>query len=132
MANNKNMKMIYNNIIMTHQPNKHFNTYKEGLDLVFLREYCMEHGGTADVPAGRDTGGGGRAGTVGGVRGTGLLQVHGSQRRGGQGLLHGLRLRGRVRVRLPLLPRRRRVGGEHRGGHAVRGARHQRTGAANC
>ena len=38
------MKMIYNNIIMTHQPNKHFNTYKEGLDLVFLREYCMEHG----------------------------------------------------------------------------------------
>ena len=44
MANNKNMKMIYNNIIMTHQPNKHFNTYKEGLDLVFLREYCMEHG----------------------------------------------------------------------------------------
>ena len=44
MANNKNMKMIYNNIIMTHQPNKHFNTYKEGLDLEFLREYCMEHG----------------------------------------------------------------------------------------
>lgn len=38
------MKMIYNNIIMTHQPNKHFNTYKEGLDLEFLREYCMEHG----------------------------------------------------------------------------------------
>lgn len=29
---------------MTHQPNKHFNTYKEGLDLKFLREYCMEHG----------------------------------------------------------------------------------------
>ena len=29
---------------MTHQPNKHFNTYKEGLDLEFLREYCMEHG----------------------------------------------------------------------------------------
>ena len=23
---------------------KHFNTYKEGLDLEFLREYCMEHG----------------------------------------------------------------------------------------
>lgn len=44
MANNKNMKMIYNNIIMTHQPNKHFKTYKEGLDLEFLREYCMEHG----------------------------------------------------------------------------------------
>ena len=44
MANNKNMKMIYNNIIMTHQTNKHFNTYKEGLDLEFLREYCMEHG----------------------------------------------------------------------------------------
>ena len=29
---------------MTHQTNKHFNTYKEGLDLEFLREYCMEHG----------------------------------------------------------------------------------------
>ncbi len=26
-------------------PNKQFNTYKEGLDLEFLREYCMEHGG---------------------------------------------------------------------------------------
>ena len=25
-------------------PNKHFNTYMEGLDLEFLREYCMEHG----------------------------------------------------------------------------------------
>ena len=25
-------------------PNKQFNTYKEGLDLEFLREYCMEHG----------------------------------------------------------------------------------------
>ena len=29
---------------MTHQQNKHFNSYKEGLDLEFLREYCMEHG----------------------------------------------------------------------------------------
>ena len=29
---------------MTQQPNKQFNTYKEGLDLEFLREYCMEHG----------------------------------------------------------------------------------------
>ena len=29
---------------MIHQSNKHFNTYKEGLDLEFLREYCMEHG----------------------------------------------------------------------------------------
>ena len=29
---------------MTHQQNKHFNTYKEGLDLEFLREYCMKHG----------------------------------------------------------------------------------------
>ncbi len=28
---------------MTHQQNKQFNTYKEGLDLEFLREYCMEH-----------------------------------------------------------------------------------------
>ena len=25
-------------------PNKQFNTYKEGLDLEFLREYGMEHG----------------------------------------------------------------------------------------
>lgn len=25
-------------------PNKHFNTYKEGLNLEFLRKYCMEHG----------------------------------------------------------------------------------------
>ena len=88
--------------------------------------------GAANVRAGRDAGGGGRASAVGGLRGAGLLQVHGAQRRGGQGLLHGLRLRGRVRGRLPLLPRRRRVGGEHRGGHAVRGARHQRTGAAGA
>ena len=29
---------------MTHQPNNQFNTYKEGLDLEFLREYCIEHG----------------------------------------------------------------------------------------
>ena len=29
---------------MTHQQNKQFNSYKEGLDLEFLREYCMEHG----------------------------------------------------------------------------------------
>ena len=32
------------NIIMTQNKNKHFNTYKEGLDLEFLRTYCMEHG----------------------------------------------------------------------------------------
>lgn len=25
--------------------NKHFNTYKEGLDLEILRQYCMEHEG---------------------------------------------------------------------------------------
>ena len=25
-------------------PNKHFNSYKEGLDLEFLRAYCMEKG----------------------------------------------------------------------------------------
>ena len=29
---------------MSHQTNKQFNSYKEGLDLEFLREYCMEHG----------------------------------------------------------------------------------------
>ena len=28
---------------MIHQPNKYFNSYKEGLDLEFLREYHMEH-----------------------------------------------------------------------------------------
>ena len=28
---------------MTHLQNKQFNTYKKGLDLEFLREYCMEH-----------------------------------------------------------------------------------------
>ena len=33
---------------MPHQSNIHFNTYKEGLDLEFLREYCMEHGGAFD------------------------------------------------------------------------------------
>ena len=26
------------------QDNKHFNTYKEGLDLEVLRRYCVEHG----------------------------------------------------------------------------------------
>ena len=36
--------------------------------------------GAADVPARRDAGGSGRAGAVGGLRGAGLLQVHGSQR----------------------------------------------------
>ena len=71
---------------------KHFNTYKEGLDLEFLREYCMEHGER------RDAGGDGRSGAVGGLRGEGMLQVHGAQRRAGQGLLHGLRFRGRVFV----------------------------------
>ena len=29
---------------MTHQQNKQFNTYKEGLDLEILRRYCAEHG----------------------------------------------------------------------------------------
>ena len=29
---------------MPHQSNVHFNTYKDGLDLDFLREYHMEHG----------------------------------------------------------------------------------------
>lgn len=26
-------------------PNTHFNSYKEGLDLEFLRAYCMEYWG---------------------------------------------------------------------------------------
>jgi len=30
--------------VMTHQQNKQFNTYKEGLDLEFVRKYSMEHG----------------------------------------------------------------------------------------
>ena len=34
--------------------------------------------GAADVRAGRDAGGGGRAGAVGGVSGARMLQVHGS------------------------------------------------------
>ena len=29
---------------LTHQPSKQFNTYKEGLDLELLREYCIEYG----------------------------------------------------------------------------------------
>ena len=29
---------------VTHQQNKQFNTYKEGLDLEFVRKYSMEHG----------------------------------------------------------------------------------------
>jgi hypothetical protein len=29
---------------MTQQQNKHFNTYKDGLDLQFLYDYCIEHG----------------------------------------------------------------------------------------
>ena len=29
---------------MTQQMNKHFNTYKEGLDIEVLRQYCMKHG----------------------------------------------------------------------------------------
>jgi len=28
---------------MTHQSNKQFNTYKEGLDMEFMWEYCMKH-----------------------------------------------------------------------------------------
>ncbi len=33
---------------MPHQSNVHFNTYKDGLDLDFLREYHMEHGEVFD------------------------------------------------------------------------------------
>jgi CRP-like cAMP-binding protein len=35
---------VYNTSISRIMNNKHFNSYKEGLDLEFLREYCMEHG----------------------------------------------------------------------------------------
>ena len=34
--------------------------------------------GTADVRAGRDARGGGQTGAVGGLRGAGMLQVHGA------------------------------------------------------
>ena len=54
--------------------------------------------GAARDGARRDAGGGGRAGAVGGLRGARMLQVHGSQRRGGQGLLHGLHLRWQTTV----------------------------------
>ena len=81
---------------MTQNKNKHFNTYKEG----HLQGGAgpgvpagVLHGarGAARDGAGRDAGGGRccetteclveghrRAGTVGGLRGAGLLQVHGS------------------------------------------------------
>lgn len=109
--------------------NKQFNSYKEGLDLEFLREYCMEHGErrvmergeTLEEAASRHSGWRSWSGAASSTWFT-------TTRR--EGLLHGLRLRGRVRGRLPLLPRRRRVGGEHRGRHALRGAHHQRTRAA--
>lgn len=111
-----------------------YEKYMQARREAYMLPAHVLHGawGTADVRAGRDAGGGGRAGAVGGVRGARMLQVHGAQRRGVQGLLHGLCLRGRVRGRLPLLSRRRRVGGEHRGGHALRGAHHQRTRAASA
>jgi len=32
-----------NRMTMTHQSNKQFNTYKEGLDMEFMWEYCMKH-----------------------------------------------------------------------------------------
>ena len=127
------------------QDNKHFNTYKEGLDLEFLREYCMEHGERRTFLRGETLEEAGEpAQWVAFVeRGCFKYMVHNDEEgrsatketlatKGTQeGLLHGLRLRGRVRCRLPLLPRRRRVGSEHRGGHALRGARHQRTRAAS-
>ena len=63
---------------MTHQPNKQFNSYKEGLDLEFLREYCMEHGERRPFDRGETLEEAGRAGAVGGVRGARMLQVHGA------------------------------------------------------
>ena len=104
---------------MTHQQNKQFNTYKEGLDLEFLREYCMEHGERRVMERGETLEEAGEpAQWVAYVeRGCFKYMVHNDEE-------------GKDYCRLPLLPRRRLVGGEHRGGHAVRGARHQRTGAA--
>ena len=57
---------------------KDFNTYKEGLDLEFLREYCMEHGERRVMERGETLEGPRRAGAVGGLRGARLLQVHGA------------------------------------------------------
>ena len=31
---------------MAHLSHKHFNSYKEGVNLEFLRDYCIEHGET--------------------------------------------------------------------------------------
>ena len=116
-------------IVTAMTPNKQFNTYKEGLDLEFLREYCMEHGERRVMERGETLEEAGEpAQWVAFVeRGCFKYMVHNDEEgrsatketlatKGTQeGLLHGLRLRGRVRGRLPLLPRRRRVGGEHRG-----------------
>lgn len=44
--------------------------------------------GAARDGARREAGGGWRAGAVDGLREAGLLQIHGSQQRGEQGLLH--------------------------------------------
>ena len=51
---------------MTHQQNEQFNSYKEGLDLEFLREYCMEHGERRVMERGEtlEAGGAGRLPSV--------------------------------------------------------------------
>ncbi len=51
---------------MQHLPNKHFNSYKEGLDLEFLRAYCMEYGERRSFERGETLEEAGRAGVVGG------------------------------------------------------------------
>jgi len=54
---------------MTHLPNKHFNSYKEGLDLEFLRAYCMEYGERRSFERGETLEEAGRAGEWVGLRG---------------------------------------------------------------
>ena len=92
------------------QDNKQFNTYKEGLDLEFLREYCMEHGERRVMERGETLEEAGEpAQWVAFVeRGCFKYMVHNDEEgrsatketlatNGTQeGLLHGLRLRGRT------------------------------------
>jgi CRP-like cAMP-binding protein len=95
---------------MTQNKNKQFNTYKEGLDLEFLREYCMEHGERRTFLRGETLEEAGEpAQWVAFVeRGCFKYMVHNDEEgrsatketlatKGTQeGLLHGLRLRGRI------------------------------------
>ena len=56
-------------------PIKHFNTYKEGLDLDVPAGILYGARGTAYVRAGRDVGGCWRACAVGSIHGAQMLQI---------------------------------------------------------